>query len=398
MSVAAEKQVNTGSNGKPVGSVGVPSINHRVEIDSIVVEFQKRLGKNWDDYQTKVSLFLVGKLSRGELMEQLEQVLDKTTIRLHNQLLLANLTNCLRSQPLDGKSGASFGSQQKKRKSTRSSQYEILKKDILSLPIRERKRLKSITRESGKRGMTNSTMALTRQALLPKVPIVTPKPGVPQTKELVNSAVIDASKWAQDVANGLKAPLCTESFELPEKEQLMTRMLGIAREHGITGTIDPDAVDVLSKGLEFHLKSLVENALAIARGRTFKKRKKVLTLTTEDLYDTLTTVPELIDNCGTPYYLSDVVLRNDDDAGLLNLQRGEKPLTPHHRASASQEPTDKPPSVQDTPEKYSSISYLLKPLGAQTPKDSTPRPNLALSDPTIGSPNELNWLLNELLH
>lgn len=95
----------------------------RVDIDGLVMKFQKRLGKKWDDYQMVVSLFLIGKLSRDELMEKLEETLDSTTIRFHNQLLLANLANCLRAEPSDGMSSAGFGSQtqqNKKRKTGRS--------------------------------------------------------------------------------------------------------------------------------------------------------------------------------------------------------------------------------------------------------------------------------------
>ncbi|GMG56064.1 unnamed protein product [Ambrosiozyma monospora] len=252
-------------------SINKDGSNKRVEIDSLVIDFQKKLGDKWDKYQVAVSLFLVGKLSRHELMSELRTILDKSTIRLHNQLLLSNLANSLRDEPQDGGvSSAGFGSQlsqqaKKRKQSNKSSQYELLKKDILSLSIRERKRLKSISRDSGKKGMLNSTISITRQSMVPRVPIVTNvenHPGLvpPNT----NPAALTA-QWGQDVLSGITAPLASETYELPDKANLKTRILGIAREHGLVGSVSDNVPSILSLGLEYHLKSIIENAMGIVR-------------------------------------------------------------------------------------------------------------------------------------
>lgn len=448
----------------------------RVDIDGLVMKFQKKLGKRWDDYQMVVSLFLVGKLSREELMAKLEETLDSTTIRFHNQLLLANLANCLRAEPSDGMSSARFGSQtqqSKKRKTGRSSQYDMLKRNILSLPIRERRRLKSIVRESGKRGMTNSTLALTRQAILPKIPMKAPKGAEVQSKETIAATLEQTGKWSKDVSRAIKAPLCSESFELPDMESLQTRMLGIAREHGLEGSVSPRAAQFLSVGLEYHLKSLIERSLAkVKRNKNGSKRQRV-TLTVEDMYDTLSQVPHSVDNSGSLYYLNDALLKNDDDASVIHLQR--QPLAkkmPHSfdtqtdimklqekdksfkandgsnhmnlaiseenpkgdtntenaseehknkqgkktesqgsqtfvRPSFSKESTDHHMKFSKSiinrkfhVSEYSPISFVLKPKGLGVRKNEEKqagRPNLVLHDPSIGSPNDLNWVINELL-
>ena len=457
----------------------------RVDIDGLVMKFQKRLGKKWDDYQMVVSLFLIGKLSRDELMEKLEETLDSTTIRFHNQLLLANLANCLRAEPSDGMSSAGFGSQtqqNKKRKTGRSSQYDMLKRNILSLPIRERRRLKSITRESGKKGMTNSTLALTRQAILPKVPMKAPRGADSQSKEIIAATLEQTGKWSKDVSRAIKAPLCSESFELPDMESLQTRMLGIAREHGLEGSVNPGAAQLLSVGLEYHLKSLIERSLAnVKRNENGLKRQRV-TLTVEDMYDTLSQVPHSVDNCGSLYYLSDVLLKNDDDASVVHLQRQpsskdtrhnsqigghanqeqvsiseplggdrinkevnstskfervskgdnelkddgtigniiedqEKPLgkkrtesqglqvfrSSSHSGEDMDHHTKFPKSIINRKfnvGEYSPVSFLLKPKGLAAQKSeekNAGRPNLTLHDPSIGSPNDLNWVISELL-
>ncbi|KAH3662548.1 hypothetical protein OGAPHI_005800 [Ogataea philodendri] len=421
-----------GANGSLVPKAKNGS-SRRIEIDNLVVEFQKKLGKNWDVYQVTVSMFLVGKLSRSELMEELDQILDKTTVRFHNQLLLTNLANSLRDEPLDGTSYSGFGNQQlsKKRKAgTKSSQYELLKKDILSLSIRERRRLKGIKRESGKRGMVNSVIALTRQAIVPKVPIVTNNE---------SSISGNTSQWAQDVLDGFQTPLCSETYELPDKTHLDSRVLGIAREHGLVGPVGEGVSDVLSLGLEYHLKLLIERAMDMVRLRQpdrtrdaeNSKQNSTITMTIEDLYDTLEMAPHLVEPNGALFGLSDNQLKNDDDVSLLQqqqqyLQRGsaqqklskisyllkpqktESLVAPASSSSTITAPASMPaisPSRQgerpangaeEPPRPDSSQLQNGKPVVPETAASGS-APNLRLTDASIGLPNELNWLINDLL-
>ncbi|ODV86900.1 hypothetical protein CANARDRAFT_6470 [[Candida] arabinofermentans NRRL YB-2248] len=453
----------------------------RIEIENLVVEFQKKLGKSWDEYQVSVSLFLVGKLSRSELMDKLSHILDKSTLRMHNQLLLANLANSLRDEPLDGMSSTGFGNQHilqsKKRKtSNKSSQYELLKTDILSLSIRERKRLKNIKRESGKKGMVNSTIAMTRQAIVPKVPIVT---------NSENGSAGQTSQWGQDILDGLQTLLCTESYELPERSNLKTRITGIAREHGLINDVNEKVPEVMTLALEYHLKGIIENAMDLSRfkggrpttlndSKKESRKRKNITLTIEDLYDTLESAPHLVEPCGPSIGLPIIKLRNDDDPQLLQQQKQYFKGTPGSGSSGSHtkhsnisfllsqkanpaelkakakakvaesvtQQATKPPTSAATAATEShtanpaTTNETAKKEGATPVPTSTgntsdqngdaakqttnntstgtpnsvgsngngkssngyvPPPNLSLNDPNIGAPEELNWLINDLL-
>lgn len=290
----------------------------RIEVESLASELRQKLGPHWDKYQATIAAFLIGKLSRNELTSVLNAFLtDSRLVRMHNQLLLANMVNALRDGPgHEQNTKSSFGSTSKKvvkKGMKQSSQYEKLKKDIMSLPIRERYRVKTITRDSGKQKMANSSLTLTRQALLPKIPFSS-------DKEKIMGNVIE---WTQDISHALNTPLSIETYALPEQDQLKTRMLGVAREHGVTGTLDNDVAELLYHGLEAYLKNIVETAIDTVRYRKRKynsddfdndddhaKRPKVV-LTIEDMVDTLDIHPFLVEPSGPVYRLHSVLLQDD---------------------------------------------------------------------------------------
>lgn len=294
----------------------------RIEVETLATELRHKLGPHWDKYQATIAEFLIGKLSRTEFTGIVQGFLtDSRLVRMHNQLLLANVVNALRDGP-DGdeqSSKYSFGSSSKKpvkKGMKQSSQYEKLKKDVMSLPIRERYRIKTITRESGKQRMANSSLTLTRQSLLPQIPFSS-------EKEKVLSNVIE---YTQDINHALNTPLATETFALPDQENLKTRMLGISREHGLTGALNNDVAELLYHGLEAYLKNIVESAIDTVRYRRKryaedgfdisdsvqnKKLRPKVTLMNEDMVDTFDLHPFLVEPSGSTYRLHAVSLQDD---------------------------------------------------------------------------------------
>lgn len=429
----------------------------RVEISSFVSKFQKTLGNGWDAYQIAVSLFIVGKLSRAELLEQIAPVLSKKGTRhMHNRLLMSMLANCYRVEPLDGISTSLFGNTSKKRKiGSKSSKYEQLKKDVLSLSIRERVRLKGITKESGKKGMIQNVMVLSRQAMVPKVPIVTtnntssvssssPHPsatGAASSEANANKKGSNNLEMTlisvKDILDMINEPLCTETYELPERKRMRDIMLGLAREHGLLGGVSMKAVDVLYLGLQYHLKSIIGNVIDNVRAKrdadkkgvdtskettnevddflekkgatidnggveTGTKRKK-LTITTEDLFDSFSLTPHMIQPYGTVDHLNDVMLKNDDDYDFVSRQTLQANTDWTNGEKVLEWDENNEHNLYVVPNKVTDVSYLLKSHEAiwhETtghPDDPVPKINLALKDKDIGTPDELNWVINGLL-
>ncbi|KAH3686504.1 hypothetical protein WICPIJ_002521 [Wickerhamomyces pijperi] len=411
----ATSTLNSGTNTPNKPPVPTPPAvkARRLDVEPISSEMLRILGMElWVRYQRILNLFIIGKRSRVEFQQGLETVFEDAVNnqtsstndtqkqtdtgpnssalvvpsdtmsassmiqhlkKLHNQLLLLNLSNALREPPTETYQATSNftmtrrltdpsqannalnsqnpGKNKSKSGKSSSSQYERLKKTVMSLPIRERYRIKSITRDSGKRSMANSSLTLTRQAMLPKTPYRNPKDQA-QAQAQANGAMINgttptaaqaaqsaqAAEWTHDISNGYQAPLSIETYTLPDADNLTKRMLGIAREHGLMGSVDKDAVELVSLGLEDYLKGILEAGIESVRfrrrkweedddeeedeqeatleSRPMKKRKKItnnekITLTSEDIIDTLQISPFLVEPCVPLYQLHSVRLKDD---------------------------------------------------------------------------------------
>lgn len=308
------------------------SHNKRINVDSIMLQFQKVLGQKWDAYRDVVTHFLLGKLTRMELQTELDTILvDPLMIQMHNQFLLANLTNAMREPP-PGEAGFMLGSWSRKSKDAMrlvrgDTQLAKLKHDILSLPIRERKRIKAIAKDTSKRPVIPSAIMTTRQSILPKIPFVntnqtqlqqaaaaaaatggpvspagakqagSQQQQTPQTQQIGATAargatpptssgagantktsgagnngpppppVANPAVWAQDIVHGYEAPLASETYEIPDADSLRARMLGISLEHGLLRGVDTASTEIMQVGLEMYLKSLVEQMYLRVQGR-----------------------------------------------------------------------------------------------------------------------------------
>ncbi|CAH6720203.1 transcriptional coactivator Hfi1p/ADA1 [[Candida] jaroonii] len=264
-SKVANGSINGSVNGTPTPQTnGNSKNNKRIELENIIRELQNKLGSDWDKYHESLSLFLIGKLSRQELVNNVVPILKNGLIKYHNKLLLLNFANSFRDIPIDFQNDfATFWNKKAKTKTVKSSQYEKFKQNIMGLPIKERRRIRGITRDSGKKNKINAGITLTRHALLPKIPSI-------QDKEQQQLQVNNIVSWQQDVVNGINAPISTETFELPDTDDLSKRVIMMMRESGLTGNINPQVLDILMLGLETYLKNIIESSVDVARFRETK--------------------------------------------------------------------------------------------------------------------------------
>ncbi|SCW00371.1 LAFE_0C02718g1_1 [Lachancea fermentati] len=410
------KNIGGGHLGGSAGAAGAgsatpgvpmtpPAQMKRLNMEKMVEEFSGLLGKeNWSKYAQIISLFILGKLSRKELVNELDLIFTPPPesqqqgnqapvsrglfIRLHNQMLLAILANSLRDSALgesaDGAWGFNNGTSHsnKRRLNKHNSQIETYKKIVMSLPIQDRNRLKMITKEAGKRGFVLCSVLQARLNLIPKIPIVTN----PETLKRVKASNLKTPlEWSQEIVNGFSAPLATESYSLPDSDSLYLRMISIAREHGLVGAVDGRCVEILSLALENYLKNVLESAIDTVRYREKKysdyydlnnegfyqevsnrgdenvpdeteSLSKVISLTNEDMAETFTIYPNLVAHTGAYFKLNTCELLNYDD--LVNMKS----------------------SIDDLPE-------FLEDKPNFTPVD----------DKNVGTRDELNWLIKDIL-
>lgn len=305
--------------------------NKRAQLEALIRKFQSKLGGDWEKYHESVALFLVGKLSRQELVQIVGPLLRNGLVRYHNRLLLLNFANLLHDTPAEFSSELAlfWSKKNSKVKNVKLSQYEKFKHNIMGLPLKERRRIRSITKDSGKRNKLNAFITLTRHAMLPKIPML-------QDKEQQQLQVNNLVQWQQDVVTGINTPLALALHELPDAELLLRRVVMTMREHGLVGGVSPRVLSILSLGLEAHMKNIIECAIDTVRYRASKhentllgealvlgERKRVLgerepvrqadvVIAAEDINNTLEMYPHLIEPCGPRVRLASVMLQNDD--------------------------------------------------------------------------------------
>ncbi|KAG5370297.1 Transcriptional coactivator HFI1/ADA1 [Yarrowia sp. C11] len=313
---AAETAATPAASTPAVGGTPAPSTAagsssaSRLQVDDMMTAFQKQLGPNWDRYRDVLTHFLVGRLSRHELQEALDGILDRSMVKMHNQFLLANLCNSLRAAPTDGGTGRMTSWSRKRgrggagaQKVKGDTQMAQLKKEVLSLPPRERKRIKAITREAGKKGYISSTIINTRQAMLPRIPFVQDKDQVGKQGNTVT--------WTQDIIHAYQTQLATESRELPDADHLRSRMIGIALEHGVLGGLGQNVVELIQVGLEYYLKGIIQETIEMVKLRKMKDKEAIATAA--DMAVVLESTPTLtVETCAPVYRLNNVMLQNDE--------------------------------------------------------------------------------------
>lgn len=131
------KNIGGGHLGGSAGAAGAgsatpgvpmtpPAQMKRLNMEKMVEEFSGLLGKeNWSKYAQIISLFILGKLSRKELVNELDLIFTPPPesqqqgnqapvsrglfIRLHNQMLLAILANSLRDSALGESADGAWG-------------------------------------------------------------------------------------------------------------------------------------------------------------------------------------------------------------------------------------------------------------------------------------------------
>lgn len=415
---ATTTQAST-ATGMGMGMAGQPQKKaksfKRLEMEKLIREFQTKLGKNWEKYHETLSLFLIGKLSRQELISIIIPILkEKKLLKYHNKLLLLNFANSLKDNPMELSNEFSnfFNKKSGKITKNKNNQLEKFKSIIMGLPVKERKRIIDISRDSGKKNKIATDIILTRHSILPKIPMI-------QDKEQQQLQVNNLVQWQQDVLNGINTPIATENYEIPDYDNLSRHMLMTMREYGLTGGMNPGVMEVLLLGLESHLKNIVETAIDVAKFRKNKytndsyvpldksittttptstttnngysksKNKfeeitssKDITLCIEDLYDTFEMYPHLIEPNGPKLRLSNVMLENDDminDGNDLDYELPPKSI--EYIAKESAVAAGAPTSTTSSPQKKDNSNSSV-----------IPRP-----DAHIGSADELKWVLHDLV-
>lgn len=306
------------------------------QLKAFLYEFQKKLGENWHLYHETLSLFLVAKISRKELVQTVFPILKDGLIKYHNKFMFMNISNSFKNEFVDLRNDffIYWNESFKKTIDVKSESHENLKMNVLKLSMKERKRIKNIVMNSQNRNKPISSLFSTRQSLLPRVIDY-------QTKDRSSVKNENFISFQNDILNGINTPLSAQTLELPDYDNLSKRIIMSMREHGLTGDLNSSVLDIILLGLEFYLKNIIETAIDVVKYRKYKydkndyiflncikkdnndwilpskktdlkSSKNEITLNLSDLHDTFQIFPHLIESYESRMRLSNMMLQNDD--------------------------------------------------------------------------------------
>lgn len=185
-----------GTDALPVKLVGSSG---KVDMNAFMAGFRAELGAaRWEEYRVMLTRFLMGKLSRPELVRCLHEQLGMTGRNLHNHnsLVLALLANACRGSPSQlGLGGSDFGGLRRANVRGLSDSREArLFQEVLSLPARERRRIKAISKEAPNPTKPPlvppppSSLLASRHAMLPHIPYL-PDPKMRGAPKGINARI-----------------------------------------------------------------------------------------------------------------------------------------------------------------------------------------------------------------
>ncbi|KAL6942543.1 hypothetical protein ACO0QE_003722 [Hanseniaspora vineae] len=288
-----------------------------IDCASLIEELQALLGKQlWIRYAQLITLFVLGKRSRKELIQELRNKImksknfdallskQKSFIKLHNRLLLSILGNSLRlsklgngtstsngfkmmnssgsgldeldDDDLDGDADGSGGLKSRTKISAQqlkaqNSTMENYKQIVMSLPQFDRIRLSKIVKESGKRGFVVSKILQTRLNNIPKLPYASNATveGLFQKvteKQLLYKKYGDLEMLKDDY--GLEGTAQLETGEGKKKKDQNGKKGTAAgsgpkganaKKNGVAGEMKEDEKDVQKKGMLEWSQEIVES-------------------------------------------------------------------------------------------------------------------------------------------
>lgn len=196
---------SNGASGKPINPNAISL--KRIELEDLVKQFRELLGEQqWPLYYSILCKFLLGKESKPEFQDAIKKHFltrdnnfKQKFIKFHNKFLLASLANAFRDPPnsnnvsndgfgyLNTLSGKNKNKNPQKLNSNDVNERERLKKEIMSLTIKERKRIKNISKNTNpkithiSRKYRQGEVTQERFELLPKIPAGVPNHNNAQT-------------------------------------------------------------------------------------------------------------------------------------------------------------------------------------------------------------------------
>ncbi|KAF2495124.1 hypothetical protein BU16DRAFT_561428 [Lophium mytilinum] len=239
---------------KPVGKPTVTA--PRIDLEPLYTALKSAVGDtDWTIYKEAIRCFVIGELNQEELSRRIDPFIccDPAREHLHNQFITAIYGNTYRDPPEPGVAtwvSASDKPTAVTKSATGDEGEERLKKEIMQLPRRERKRLKTL-QDASPYDNFQQTMMDYHTARQIKPPDTGP----------ASAGGYSKTNWDLEIRKRYAQPLFSETNEFPDRETIAARMVPICYEEGLANGAATGAADFLNIATEAYIKEALSNIL-----------------------------------------------------------------------------------------------------------------------------------------
>ncbi|KAK2750655.1 transcriptional coactivator hfi1/ADA1 [Myotisia sp. PD_48] len=230
----------------------------RLDIEPIYTELKITVGPNWAEYKQATTLFLLGHLNQNEFTARINPfiTLDPKLEHLHNNFVCAILGNLSRDLPDHGV--ASWVSANDKptlvsKPASGDAAEQRLKTEVMQLPPRDRRRLKSIP-EPDPHTIPSpyEEYQLAKQIRIPD-------------QAPASAGGLTKTNWELEIRKRYAQPLASETGEFPDAESIHSRMTPICYEESLSNGPSASCAQFMAVATENFVKTFLSNVFGRTR-------------------------------------------------------------------------------------------------------------------------------------
>lgn len=240
----------------PPSSLKIPkSAQPRIEYEPLYADLKLLIGHNWTVYHDALTRFVRAELSANEFGELTDNFVLATpaTEHAHNSLICAILFNTTADAPEGGPAAWVSAASDKttsastaKPANTSDVGEQRLKAEVMSIPARDRRRLKAIAPSDEDLPPTSPYETYYQSSKI-RAPDSTPATGGGLAK----------TNWDLEIKKRYTQPLFVETAEFPDANAASSRMAPICYEESITAGAAPQCAELVSIAAEAYLKDFL---------------------------------------------------------------------------------------------------------------------------------------------
>ncbi|KAL2416724.1 hypothetical protein ABEF95_005435 [Exophiala dermatitidis] len=266
--VASTTNTNNASKGGPPGSSSKPTKTAqnypRIDLEPLYAELKSLIGNDWDTYYDAITRFIRGELNAREFGDLCDGFIyaSPQTEHAHNSLVLAILCNTTRDPPEPGlaawvsatadKSAATASS---KPAITSDAAEQRLKVEVMALPARDRRRLKTVASANDK---AEEEAAARRNLNQYEEYYNALRIKVPETASGTAAGGLSTkTNWDLEIRKRYLQPLFQETLEFPDTQTIHARIVPICYEEAVSSGCSMQCAELVGIAAETFLKGIL---------------------------------------------------------------------------------------------------------------------------------------------